>query len=70
MLLCEEWNVFEGKGVSAEIAFSSSTTNKLFGSCEEMAILEEDLSRSIEDANDELEAKRPYIVTHPEVNLF
>lgn len=70
MLFCEEWNVLEGKGISAKIAFSSGTTNKLAGSFEEMPILEEDLSRSIEDANDELEAKRPFIITHPEVKLF
>ncbi|XP_026661046.1 ubiquitin carboxyl-terminal hydrolase 26 isoform X2 [Phoenix dactylifera] len=67
MLFCEEWNVLEGKGISAEIAFSNSTTNKLSGSCGEMPILEEDLNRSIDDGNDELESKRPFIITHPEV---
>lgn len=70
MLFSEDWNVMDGKGISAEIAFRNSSVKKVAGSCEEMPISEEDLSRSVDEANDDLEARRPYIKTYPEVKIF
>ncbi|OAY70810.1 Ubiquitin carboxyl-terminal hydrolase 26 [Ananas comosus] len=67
MLFSEDWNVMDGKGISAEIAFRNSSVKKVAGSCEEMPISEEDLSRSVDEANDDLEARRPYIKTYPEL---
>ncbi|XP_073011586.1 ubiquitin carboxyl-terminal hydrolase 26 [Typha latifolia] len=66
-LFSEEWNATEGKGISAEIAFSDSCKSDLSGCCKEIPILDEDLKHSVEEPTDDLESRRPYIRTYPEL---
>ncbi|KAJ0987329.1 hypothetical protein J5N97_005685 [Dioscorea zingiberensis] len=66
-LFCEEWNLPEAKGICAEIALTNSSSGGLSGSCKEMPISDEDLKCSIDEANDDLEARKPFIRTIPEI---
>ncbi|KAF8644170.1 hypothetical protein HU200_066546 [Digitaria exilis] len=66
-LFSEEWNATPDKGISAEIAFSKSSQDKLSGSSEAMPIMDGDLDQSLDDANDDLGDREPYVITDPEV---
>ncbi|OEL12988.1 Ubiquitin carboxyl-terminal hydrolase 26 [Dichanthelium oligosanthes] len=66
-LFSEEWSATPEKGISAEIAFSKSSQDKLPGSSEAMLIMDGDLCQSLDDANDDLGAREPYLRTDPEV---
>ncbi|KAL6645465.1 hypothetical protein ACP70R_017073 [Stipagrostis hirtigluma subsp. patula] len=65
-LFSEEWSATPGKGLSAEIAFTESSQDKLHGSSEAMPITDGDLDQSLDDTNDD-GAREPYIKTDPEV---
>ncbi|KAI3972309.1 hypothetical protein MKX01_017913 [Papaver californicum] len=58
---CEDWQIANSKGVSAEIEFSSGDVKKVVGSCEEAPISEANLDPS----NDEVEPRQPTIRTYP-----
>ncbi|ONM54374.1 UBP26 isoform X4 [Zea mays] len=66
-LFSEEWSATPGKGISAEIAFSKSSQDKLHGSSEAVPITDGNLGQSLDDTNDDLGAREPYIRTDPEV---
>jgi ubiquitin carboxyl-terminal hydrolase 48 len=66
-LFSEEWSARAGKSIAAEIAFSKSPQDKLQGSSEETPIMDGDLDRSLDDANDDLQSREPYLKTDPEV---
>ncbi|CAO2169267.1 unnamed protein product [Urochloa humidicola] len=66
-LFSEEWSATPEKGISAEIAFSKSSQDKLPGSSEAMPIMNGDLDQSLDDADDDLGAREPYVRTVPEV---
>ena len=66
-LSCEEWNLLEGKGVCAEIALTNRFSSRLPESCKEMPISEEVLKHSIDEANNELGARKPFIITNLDV---
>ncbi|CAL5093582.1 unnamed protein product [Urochloa decumbens] len=66
-LFSEEWSATPEKGISAEIAFSKSSQDKLSGSSEAMPIMDGDLDQSLDDADDDLGAREPYVRTIPEV---
>ncbi|CAN6229529.1 unnamed protein product [Urochloa humidicola] len=66
-LFSEEWSATPGKGISAEIAFSKSSHDKLPRSSEAMPIMNGDLDQSLDDADDDLGAREPYVRTVPEV---
>ncbi|KAH7656175.1 ubiquitin carboxyl-terminal hydrolase 48 protein [Dioscorea alata] len=66
-LFCEEWNLPEAKGIRAEITLTNSSSSGLLGSCKEMPISDEDVKHSIDESNDELEAREPFIITVPEI---
>ncbi|XP_062216540.1 ubiquitin carboxyl-terminal hydrolase 26-like isoform X2 [Phragmites australis] len=68
-LFSEEWSVTPGKGIYAEIAFSKSSRDKLHGSSEAIPNMDEDLDQSLDDANDDLGARKPYVKTNPEAKL-
>lgn len=68
-LFCEEWNAVEDKGIQAEISFNNNSTSKVTGSSEDLPTVYEDLDHCNEDTNNELENRRPFIRTCPEVNL-
>jgi ubiquitin carboxyl-terminal hydrolase 48 len=68
-LFSEEWSATPGKGISAEIAFSKSSQDKLHGSSEAVPITDGNLGQSLDDTNDDLGAREPYIRTDPEVNF-
>ncbi|ONM54376.1 UBP26 [Zea mays] len=65
-LFSEEWSATPGKGISAEIAFSKSSQDKLHGSSEAVPITDGNLGQSLDDTNDDLGAREPYIRTDPE----
>nr|DAD45493.1 TPA_asm: hypothetical protein HUJ06_003723 [Nelumbo nucifera] len=64
---CEEWNCTEEKGISAKIEFPNCVSNKLPGSCKDVPVLDEHLSISLDEANDEAESSLPIIKTIPEI---
>lgn len=64
---CEEWNVPKEKGISAEIEFICSNTNKLVGTCEETPILEENLGYPNGEVKDDLLDGQPILKTSPEI---
>lgn len=64
-LFCEEWKVSNEIAIHAEVAFANSTITKISESCEEIPI-SVDLNTS-DEANNALEARKPYIRTLPEV---
>lgn len=64
---CEEWNAQDDKGIHAEIAFKNSSITKVVGSSKEMPISVDDLLHHNEEVEDELEARRPFIRSSPEV---
>nr|CAB3465912.1 unnamed protein product [Digitaria exilis] len=66
-LFSEEWNATPDKGISAEIAFSKSSQDKLSGSSEANPIMDGDLDQSLDDANDDLGDREPYVITDPEI---
>ncbi|KAG0520852.1 hypothetical protein BDA96_08G109700 [Sorghum bicolor] len=66
-LFSEEWSARPEKGISAEIAFSKSSQDKLHGPSEATAIVDGDRGKSLDDTNDDLGASEPYIRTDPEV---
>jgi ubiquitin carboxyl-terminal hydrolase 48 len=67
-LFSEEWSARPEKGISAEIAFSKSSQDKLHGPSEATPIVDGDRGKSLDDTNDDLGAREPYIRTDPEVN--
>ncbi|KAK1293490.1 Ubiquitin carboxyl-terminal hydrolase 26 [Acorus calamus] len=64
-LFCDEWNLTEEKGISAEVTFACD--NKLIGSCDESSVLEADLTVSSDGAKDDPESKQPILKTQPEI---
>lgn len=66
-LFCDEWNAVEDKGIYAEISFGNNSTSKVNEACEDMPILDEDSDHQNGEANNELEARMPFIKTCPEV---
>ncbi|TVU15183.1 hypothetical protein EJB05_38690 [Eragrostis curvula] len=66
-LFSEEWSATPGKGISAEVAFRKSPQDKLQGSSEATPRTNGDLDQSHDDANDDLQAREPYVKTDPEV---
>ncbi|XP_066355469.1 ubiquitin carboxyl-terminal hydrolase 26-like isoform X2 [Miscanthus floridulus] len=66
-LFSEEWSARPEKGISAEIAFSKSSQEKLHGPSEATPIVDGDRGKSLDDTNDDLGAREPYIRTDPEV---
>jgi ubiquitin carboxyl-terminal hydrolase 48 len=67
-LFSEEWSGTPEKGISAEIAFTKSSEEKLPGSSDAMPIMDGDLDQSLDDTNDDFGAREPYVRTDPEVN--
>ena len=65
---CEEWNVPKEKGISAEIDFICSNTNKLVGTCEVTPILEENLGYPNGEVKEDLLDGQPILKTSPEVS--
>lgn len=66
-LFCEEWNVPEDKGISAEIVVASSLS-KLDGSCENIPIFVEAIDEHMNEANDGTDVGKLLIKTYPQVN--
>lgn len=66
-LFSEEWSATPEKGISAEIAFSKSSQDKLHGSSEAVLIMDGNLEQSLDDTNDDLGTREPCIRTNPEV---
>ncbi|KAK1317644.1 Ubiquitin carboxyl-terminal hydrolase 26 [Acorus calamus] len=64
-LFCDEWNLTEEKGISAEVTFACK--NKLIGSCDESSVSEADLTVSSDGAKDDPESKQPILKTQPEI---
>jgi ubiquitin carboxyl-terminal hydrolase 48 len=67
-LFSKEYSAGSGKGIAAEIAFSNSSQDKLQGSLEATPMTNGDLDRSLDDSNDDLQSREPYVKTDPEVN--
>ncbi|PAN21051.1 hypothetical protein GQ55_3G409000 [Panicum hallii var. hallii] len=66
-LFSEEWSATPEKGISAEIAFSKSSQDKLPGASEATPIMDGDLDQSLDDANDDVGGREPYVRSDPEV---
>jgi len=67
-LFSEEWSATPEKGISAEIAFSKSSQDKLPEASEATPIMDGDLDQSLDGANDDVGDREPYVRTDPEVN--
>ncbi|KAG2554119.1 uncharacterized protein LOC120648235 [Panicum virgatum] len=65
-LFSEEWSATPGKSIYAEIAFSKNIQDKLHMASEAMPIMDGKLDQSLDDANDDLRAREPYLKTDPE----
>lgn len=81
VLFCEEWSVPESKGISCEIVFTSPSQDEnnnnnninkekpSVGPCEDEPISVEDTD-NMDEPNNNLVVRRPYIKTQPEVHIF
>jgi len=67
-LFSEEWSATPEKGLSAEIAFSKSSQDKLPGASEATPTMDGDLDQSLDGPNDDVGGREPYVRTDPEVN--
>ena len=68
-LFSEEWSATPGKKyIYAEIDFSKNIQDKLHMASEAMPIMDGKLDQSLDDANDDLRAREPYLKTDPEVS--
>ena len=67
-LFSEEWSATPEESISAEIAFSKSSQDKLPEASEATPIMDGDLDQSLDGANDDVGDREPYVRTDPEVN--